>query len=148
MDGKKNIDKISKLKIKIHDLIKSKAKNFFVNYYQEFKTEEEKALFKQIIYCLNSPSEFDLSFVKEIMDYQLFELEFVNPVFEKRSSERNEIEQTNKLQQQFKEDKELGLKMQLLIDEDIYKALNRNINIVDFIDDEKFKQIIEMDSNY
>lgn len=38
--------------------------------------------------------------------------------------------------------------MQLLIDEDIYKALNRNINIVDFIDDEKFKQIIEMDSNY
>ena len=95
MNGKNNIDKISKLKIKIHDLIQSKAKNFFVNYYQEFKTEEQKALFKQIIYCLNSPSEFDLSSIKEIMDYQLFELEFVNPVFEKRSSERNEIEQTN-----------------------------------------------------
>lgn len=77
--GENHKEKIHNLKNKIKDFIESRAVNFFNEYYQGKFEDENKPLFKKIIYYLNSQFQFSFSSIKDLIDYQLFEVEFVNP---------------------------------------------------------------------
>lgn len=52
--------------------------------------------------------------------------------------QRNETEQTSKLQETLKEDKEQAWVMEREIEQALYLGLNHNVNVRDFLDETRY----------
>jgi len=78
LKGNNISEKLVDLRSKIIEKLKPRAESFFDNYYK--KNLDYQQIFKRIIYHLNSPTEYFLfDEIKDIMDYQLLDLELFNP---------------------------------------------------------------------
>jgi len=77
-----NDDSIKKLRDRIKKFIEGRAERFYLDYYSkndQFRDDKDRTLFRKIVYNLDSPTEFfEYNSIKNIMDYQLFEFEYLH----------------------------------------------------------------------